>query len=284
MLLSGTAVFLIIKRNASITLNLALIFPGALWYTFWLQSYTAHFHESAHYLLAKSSKINDFLSRALLTPFVGLDVVSYRMSHWQHHLHLGETNDTETSYRQALTLKNFLASLSGYYLVNTALRYIRIFRGMDKPGKNLKPKSAEKSFLFAILYALSVQFLIIALLRQLVSSEAACAWAFSFFVLGPSLSNLRQTLEHRSLNTKKEVEHKKINPGAVNRMFGNDFFSRNFGGAGFNRHLLHHWDPTISYSCFDQMEAFLMNTQVQMEIQHQRSSYWKTFKELFEWT
>jgi len=38
-------------------------------------------------------------------------------------------------------------------------------------------------------------------------------------------------------------------PTAPDRLFGDDFFSCTFGGAGFNRHLLHHWEPQISYTC-----------------------------------
>ena len=39
-------------------------------------------------------------------------------------------------------------------------------------------------------------------------------------------------------------------------------FSRYFGGAGFNRHLLHHLDPSISYTRFDEFERFKNTVQM----------------------
>ena len=74
--------------------------------------------------------------------------------------------------------------------------------------------------------------------------------------------------------TRKEV---------LNQIFGNNFFSRYFGGAGFNRHLLHHLDPSISSTRFDEFEEFLMRSSCAAEINKCRSTYWTKFKELFYW-
>ena len=52
-------------------------------------------------------------------------------------------------------------------------------------------------------------------------------------------ATLRQLLEHRPAPGQ-------IAGAAVTRMFGTDLFSRTFGGAGFNRHLLHHIEPQVS--------------------------------------
>src|SRR5262245_49017123 len=41
---------------------------GGLWFAFWIQSYSSHFHESAHFNFAPRH-LNDSLSRILLTPF-----------------------------------------------------------------------------------------------------------------------------------------------------------------------------------------------------------------------
>src|SRR5262249_24697904 len=51
----------------------AFIPIGGLWFAFWIQSYSSHFHESAHFNFAPRP-LNDSLSRIFLTPFIGLDV------------------------------------------------------------------------------------------------------------------------------------------------------------------------------------------------------------------
>jgi hypothetical protein len=61
--------------------------------------------------------------------------------------------------------------------------------------------------------------------------------------------------------------------GPVNRLFGNGALSRTFGNAGYNRHLLHHWDPAVSYTRFDEMESFLMSTELAKVINGARATY-----------
>ena len=63
---------------------------------------------------------------------------------------------------------------------------------------------------------------------------------FSVFITDPLLAKIRQTLEHRNEHDKVSASLLENENLGVNQMFGDDFFSRYFGGAGFNRHLLHH--------------------------------------------
>jgi hypothetical protein len=139
-------------------------------------------------------------------------------------------------------------------------------------------------FFWPIAYAFCVQSAVLFLLFRFISPPAALAWVSGLLLFGSFLSILRQTLEHRSLVAPDGVDFKKVSHGPVNRLFGVDLFSRNLGGAGFNRHLLHHWDPNISYTCFDELEAFLLETAVHDEIERQRTTYWKTFREMFRWS
>ena len=67
----------------------------------------------------------------------------------------------------------------------------------------------------------------------------------------------------------------------MNRIFGNDFFSRYFGAAGFNKHFLHHIDPSISYTAFKEMESFLNNSNMSDVLKSNKLSYFQTFKSLF---
>ncbi len=262
----------------------ALVPLAALWFAFWIQSYAAHFHESAHYNFAPG-RLNDFLSRIFLTPFSGLDVKSYRVSHWRHHRFLGDLKDTEISYYEALTPSRIAEGFSGFYLLRSALRYLSNYRRIQKESASSRPESPPKGFSFflPLLYALVVHALILVALFSWVSLAAALAWGCGYFLLGSFLAILRQTLEHRSLKADPKADFRTVPHGPVNRLFGVDLLSRNFGGAGFNRHLLHHWDPTISYTRFDQVEAFLLDTEIREQLERRRTTYWKAFREMFQW-
>ena len=256
---------------------------GGLWFAFWMQSYSSHFHESAHFNFAPRH-LNDSLSRIFLTPFIGLDVKSYRISHWQHHRFLGDPRDTEISYHEPLTLQRILEGFSGLYLLRSLARYLRNYRRTGQMPAAPGRETSKAFFFLPIAYAFCVQSVILFLLYRFISLPAALAWGSGLLLFGSFLSILRQTLEHRSLDAPEGIDFKKVPHGAVNRLFGCDLFSRNFGGAGFNRHLLHHWDPNISYTCFDELETFLLETAAHDEMERQRTTYWKAFREMFRWS
>src|SRR5262249_26731753 len=96
----------------------------------------------------------------------------------------------------------------------------------------------------------------------------------------PYLSALRQQLEHRSEGARSGTDYAKVPQGAVNRMFRATPMARAFGSAGFRRHLLHHWDPSLSYSRFDDLEAFLLRTPLAADIEVSRTSYADAWRRL----
>jgi hypothetical protein len=88
-------------------------------------------------------------------------------------------------------------------------------------------------------------------------------------------------LEHRDERADAKANYFETDHGAYTRIFGSDVFSSIFGGAGFNRHLLHHWEPSISYTNLSELEAYLRDTDVAPLIEMRRSSYFKAFANLF---
>ena len=261
--------------------NVLYAVPAALWFTFWLQCYTGHFHEATHFNLAPTRKVNDFVANVFLTPFTGLGVKSYRESHWKHHLHLGTTQDTETSYYHPIILTRLIYLASGLYILQAIRRYLKEYR--TGGGSRKSNDSLASSFIVALVYTALFQAVAVVILFYFVSLPAAIGWAFSVTVLLPNLQNVRQTLEHRSFEADENVDYSKVDHGPVNRLFGSDPFSKSLGSAGFNRHLLHHWDPGLSYTCFDDMEAFLMNSEYRRTLENNRTTYWKAFKAMFRW-
>jgi hypothetical protein len=91
----------------------------------------------------------------------------------------------------------------------------------------------------------------------------------------------RQILEHRTHDANSDLDYHKIDQGASHRMFGSGFFASTFGAAGFNRHLLHHWDPQVSYTRLKDLEMFLKETSLNEELEKSKTTYLRTFLLLF---
>jgi fatty acid desaturase len=248
----------------------------AIYQSYWLHSYTCHFHEAAHYNLHRNKKINDLLALIVLTPFIGMFVQHYRVTHWEHHRYLGGLMDTEVSYRNPVNKRFFIEGLSGFSIFRILVRYAKNFS-----NANQKKKSNLGIYFIASLaiYFIS-QSLIILLLYKFISLPAVISWVLTIFLVYPLISQLRQMLEHRSYAASCDKDYRLTEHGPINRMFGNDFFSRYFGSAGFNSHFLHHLDPTISYTSFKELEAFLLNTKIAAHLNSNRTSYFKCFKRL----
>lgn len=256
-----------------------LTIPTAIWFAFWLNAYNLHFHEASHYNLHPNKLINDILATILLTPFVGMPIGSYRVSHWQHHRFLGELEDTEISYRSALSFKNLVEGLVGIYLLRMLRKYFINFQS-NNPRKVYVKKNSSIFFVATLALMLVIQMSIIFLLSWCISIYLGVAWAISFFMIVPLMGKVRQTLEHRSFSARRNIDYSGVVHGPQNRIFSRDLFSRFFGAAGFNSHLLHHLDPTVSYTRFSEMESFMLRTSLKDLIDANRSTYYATFKKL----
>jgi fatty acid desaturase len=111
----------------------------------------------------------------------------------------------------------------------------------------------------------------------------AAAWTLGTLSVLPLLVSLRQLLEHRSEGADASCDYSMQDHGAVNRLFGDGPIASTLGGAGFNRHLLHHWEPQISYTRLRELEMYLRRTGAADEIQQRQSTYIQTFWTLVSW-
>jgi len=249
----------------------------AIFQSYWVHSYACHFHEAAHYNLHKNRKINDLLALIFLTPFIGMFVQHYRATHWEHHRYLGGVSDTEVSYRNPINVRFFIQGLTGFSLLGILAKYVKNF---SKAGLKRKKENLSLYFMASLGIYLMSQLLILMLLNKYISFPAVVSWLLTLVLFFPLLSQLRQILEHRSYVASSEDDYQLCEHEPVNRMFGNDFFSRYFGSAGFNSHLLHHLDPSVSYTSFREMEAFLLKTRVASHLNSSKTTYFKCFKRL----
>jgi fatty acid desaturase len=97
----------------------------------------------------------------------------------------------------------------------------------------------------------------------------------------PFLAAVRQILEHRSVAADPRADYRRVDHGVVNRMFGSGPIASTLGGAGFNRHLLHHWDPQVPCTRLAELERYLRGTAFAEVIRSAETTYLRTLRELF---
>lgn len=254
-------------------LGLLLVPVFGLWIGFWLASIVLFMHEAAHYNLHPDKKLNDRLAQWAVCILIGDEIRRYRAVHWEHHLHLGQPEDTEVSYHYAPTLRCALENLVGIHLW-------RVFKEHHAGRDARTDAAAVARQRLALVSGFVLHGAILGAALWAGWYGAAAAWVFGVVVCFPFFSALRNQLEHRSTEAAVGVDYRTTPHGAVNRMFAASPFARAFGSAGFRRHLLHHWDPQISYSRFDDVESFLMQTEVAPEIDAVRTSYMEIWRVL----
>ncbi len=222
-------------------------------------------HEGAHFNLAATRTANDRIADWLICWQVGTSIAAYRATHSEHHRHLGRDGDTEISYRHALTPRFVAEMLTGVHA-------IRVFSARkDQP----RAKAVATSHA-PLLRGLYFHAAIIGGLLWIGWWPAVLAWAGGIGVAFPFFATVRQLLEHRP--TPGMVDE----GDAVTRLFGDNPLARIFGGAGFNRHMLHHLEPQVSYTRLGDLERFLEGTSMTHVLAARRTSYLRTFAELIQ--
>ena len=274
MLAVGCLAICWLSLHVSLIYSLPAALVAALWLGFWFESLSCFVHEATHGNLCRLRWLNDLLSNWVVLPWFPIDVVVYRRSHWQHHLYLGGDRDTEISYHNQPSFRFLMRVFSGLYFLQVIFRYGRTERNVDSQSGD---RFGQWRFRIAILRATILNLLLIAAAFMLAGTAAAVCWALAVLAY-LAFGILRQILEHRADDAVPGEEYDTHTHPPTNRLFGTDFLSRTFGNAGFNRHLLHHWDPAISYTRFSDMEAFLLRTSARSAIEVARNSYWQVFR------
>jgi fatty acid desaturase len=238
---------------------------GGIALGFWFHFVYLFEHEAAHYNLAGSRRTNDRLANAFIGSLIGEDIRRYRPVHLAHHKWLGTTMDTERSYFDPLDLRFLVESLTGVRAARVFLQRDQLSRRADSSEAEVvgvKEQSGPGYLNGTLVRAAALNGVIV--IGALVVGEpvVAAAWVLGFMVFLPACNSLRQVLEHRDAAADPTVDYRVVPHGAVNRLFGPGPLGRTLGGAGFNRHLLHHWMPQVSYTRLGELEAFLRDTEL----------------------
>ncbi|MEE2679502.1 MAG: fatty acid desaturase [Myxococcota bacterium] len=267
--LAATLVVVWMAGTGLFGLIIALL--GAISVGYWSAYIYLFVHAAAHYNMAADSSQNDRLTNLFVCWLSGTEVKSWRRVHLEHHRALGATDDSESSYFEAPTAGFILKTLTGLYALEVMLKRRRRLQSLRK---------TESSFL-PLLYASSLHGLLVLAFLLAGAWPVALAWVLGVGSCFPFFSAVRQMLEHRRLDADPSVDYDREPHGALTRMFGDDLFSRTLGGAGLNRHLLHHWEPQASYTVLPDLESFLLKTEVAPVIESRRSDYLALFRYFF---
>jgi fatty acid desaturase len=247
---------------------------GALLIGYMVQSVHLFLHEAVHYNLASDKDRNDLLANLFLGLFVGLDVKFFRANHSAHHKYLGTVRDTEKSYFDGLTWWLVFESLTGLRVLRVVMHRngnVKLNHGEEKGNAIIKGNN--KIFIVAALF----NFFLIVAFFLLGFWQLALAWTIGFGAAFPFFASLRGILEHRREEALASVDYKKIDHGISNRLFGDGIIASTIGAAGFNRHLLHHWDPQIPYTRLKNLEDFIMDTPLAAQLEQTQTTYVKAF-------
>jgi fatty acid desaturase len=251
---------------------------GALGIGYCMAFIQLFFHEAVHFNIASRRPLNDLLANVFIGSWIGTSVKAYRVVHFEHHRHLGTTADTERSYFEALNATFVFEALTGLKLVRVVLARGKLVA--KKPSG--APNQERPAKVVMLLVGLSINMAIMAGAALTRDWAVLLAWPLGMLVVHPAINAIRQNLEHRSFDARSALDYGRVDHGVMTRSFGAGPFASTFGGAGFNRHILHHWDPQLSYTRFAEMETFLLQTEAAEALQSVSTTYARAFFQLLK--
>ena len=257
---------------------------AAIWTGYWVAYLHLFLHEGAHWNLAPERNLNDWLCNLTVGWLVLMDVREYRKVHFQHHRALGTVNDSEISYFSPVNLAFFAKGTLGIRLIERWMSYRRWpIKARENAANTEHRQSRDRrsSSRFMPVAGVLAHALIIAGFLWTGSTAAAVAWIIGMACVFPLFATMRQALEHRDEGARSDINYSRTDHGAYTRLFGSGCFASTFGGAGFNRHLLHHWEPQVSYTRLADLEQFLADTPIGAVMDRRRTSYHDAFRRLF---
>jgi fatty acid desaturase len=227
-------------------------------------------HEATHFNIAASRRSNDLLANIFLGVIQGYSVETYRPPHFGHHREVGSPEDPEHHYFHALDWRLVVLTLTG---VRTAREIRRRLSGMvaAAPAGAGRPAAPKANWVVLVGGVLHGAIVIGSILAG--HWPLALAWTLGFFIWFPFFITVRQILEHRDFDAPKGADFTRERHGAITRIFGDGLVAGSLGAAGFSRHLLHHWEPQVSYTRLRELERFLLGTEAGPIIRARQETY-----------
>ncbi|KAF1684807.1 fatty acid desaturase [Pseudoxanthomonas broegbernensis] len=279
VLILATVILAAIAEQGGMPIAAVALISG-LTIGYWIAYLQLFIHEGAHWNLAEDRARSDLLANLLIAWWAGQEINAYRKIHFQHHRSLGKTDDSERTYFSPLNPAFIMKGISGLLVlaVFTTRRSI-----VDTKVQAREKQSAGGLSIRACVIAagVAIHATIVSTMLYLGLWGVAIGWVMGVGAFFPFFGAMRQLLEHRSDLASSAIDYTSTDHGPHTRMFSDNWFDRTFGGAGFNRHLLHHWLPMISYTRLGDLENFLLGTSLKSIIESRRTTYFRAFRKLF---
>ena len=270
-----TGAWLLPQQQLWLTLIICLLTGIAAGYT--IAFLVNFFHEAVHYNIAENKERNDRLANIFIGILTAQGIKNYRPVHWQHHTNLGLPDDPERSYFESLNWGFVIRSLTGISVVQFLLSRNRFINKQLQPNTALLKKERWRQLIAGACFHTALLSLFFVLHQYWLM----LSWITAVGCFYPFFNRLRQLIEHRSELAEKTTDYSKISHGKRTRLFGNTLLDKSFGSAGFNKHLLHHLEPSISYTRLAELEKFLAGTAWGKQLHANKTSYPETFTKLF---
>ncbi len=224
-------------------------------------------HEGSHFQFAKSRFLNDVFTNFTAGLFLGTEVGSYRKIHTLHHRNLGNSLDPENSYENEFDFTWIVTVLSGLHTLKTI--------------KSRESRINSRSQLLMSITTLLIHSSIICFAVYQEKFMFVLIWTLSWFFLMPALAASRNLIEHRFSDSMMNFELQETLigfPNVTTRLFTKSKSSKLLGSVGFDRHLLHHWDPSISAKDLKKVHEFLSTTELGPMLEEIPSTYFGAAK------
>lgn len=255
--------------------RLCVSFGGAALIGFFIAFLSLWFHEASHFNILPVRRMNDLTANVIMGWLLLQDIKGYRKVHLQHHKHLGTTEDPEHSYFSHLDLGFIFRSLTGISVLRVLAIRMNVIKELSTERAN-----GNRYASFVMLAGCILHAAIVGGAYWVWGWMPALTWLLGALSIYPLFSAVRQLLEHRRYEAKKHADYTVVDHGAYSRVFTPGPFASVFGGAGFNRHLLHHWDMGVSCTRLAEMEKFIETGQLGNYYRSRRTSYVGTFLNL----
>lgn len=238
-------------------------------------------HEGAHWLISKNRRFNDFFCNLVAGVFFLVDVDQYRQTHIQHHRKLGTDIDPENSHMEKLDATWLIASFTG---IGSIRKIIQRKQSRNKFKMESKVRHFAVPFVGIFLHVVLTIYFV-----RNASTSAIFIWFLATYFISPGLGLLRNLLEHRYVEnvdaevwkTLLDASYKLNETQVTTRRFTKSKLSRLYGSMGFTRHLIHHWDPSISFIHLQKVDKFLLQTQIGPALEKTNSTFTSTFLHLW---
>jgi fatty acid desaturase len=257
--------------------NIIFFFINSLFVGLFIHSLQQALHVGLHYELHPVKKINDIIAY-FLGILTGVNVKQARIIHMIHHKRHAEQDDPENSYLFPLT---FIKILKFFTTISIIEYCLKIDKNINKDEK-LDSSFTKKILAFVTLsrvFSIIVHILIVYIIFLNSNLFFALSWVYGFLTFFPFFASLLNIIEHAE--EKKDKLNNTTNSMPVNRLFNRNFFSKYiYASFGAYKHAIHHWDPTVHHTMVDDVEDYLLNTQIRKSVENRKTTILQTLKKI----